>query len=89
MRRRGLEHPRAAAGARVDLVPPPQADEPPAGDVLQVVEVGRQQEDGEDEDEDAVCRGGGSVSGREARRGMVEVGREGGGVLEQGRTSCL
>ena len=58
----GLEHPRAAAGGGVDLVPPPQADEPPAGDVFQVVEVGGEEEDREDEDEDAVCWG--RVSGR-------------------------
>lgn len=44
------------ARLRVDLVPPPQADEPPPGDVLEVVEVGREEEDGDDEDQDAVRR---------------------------------
>jgi len=39
---------------RVDLVPPAQADEPAARDVLEVVEVGGQQQDGDDEDEDEV-----------------------------------
>lgn len=42
----------AVAGLRVDLVPPAQADEATAGNVLEVVEVGGQQEDGENEDED-------------------------------------
>lgn len=39
---------------RVDLVPPPQPDQPPPRDVLQIVEIGREQEDRDDEDEDEV-----------------------------------
>lgn len=46
-----LEDPLAVAGRGVDLVPPPQAHEAAAGDVLEVVEVGGQQEDRDDEDE--------------------------------------
>jgi len=38
----------------VDLVPPAEAYEAAAGDVLEVVEVGGQKEDGDDEDEDEV-----------------------------------
>jgi hypothetical protein len=37
----------------IDLVPPAQADETAAGDVFQVVEIGGQKEDRDDEDEDA------------------------------------
>jgi hypothetical protein len=37
----------------VDFVPPPKPDQSPAGNVLDVVEVYRQEDDGEDEDEDA------------------------------------
>ena len=40
--------------ASVDLVPPPQPDQPPACDVLQVVKVRGEEEHGDDEDEDAV-----------------------------------
>ena len=36
----------------VDFVPPAQPHEPPAGDVLQVVEVGGEDEHSENEDED-------------------------------------
>lgn len=36
-----LEDPAAVARGRVDLVPPAQPDQPPSGDVLEVVEVGR------------------------------------------------
>ena len=39
----------------VDFVPPAQAYEAAAGDVFEVVEVGREQEDGDDEDEDEIC----------------------------------
>ena len=42
------------ARRRVDFVPPAQADEAPAGDVFEVVEVGGQEQDGDDEDEDEV-----------------------------------
>ena len=44
----------AVAGLGVDLVPPAQAYEAAAGDVLEVVEVGGEQQDGDDEDEDEV-----------------------------------
>lgn len=36
----------------IDLVPPAEPDEPAAGDVLEVVEVGGEDEHGDDEDED-------------------------------------
>ena len=36
----------------VDLVPPAEPHKPTAGDVLEVVEVGGEDEHGEDEDED-------------------------------------
>jgi hypothetical protein len=41
------------AGGCVDLIPPAQTNESPAGNVLQVVEVGREKQEGQDEDEDA------------------------------------
>ncbi|KAK3208580.1 hypothetical protein GRF29_77g1131578 [Pseudopithomyces chartarum] len=63
-----LKHPAAVARRGVDLVPPAQSDEAAAGDVLEVVEVGGQQEDGDDEDED-------EVGGEEAQ--AEEVGEEG------------
>ena len=40
----------------VDFVPPAQAYEAAAGDVFEVVEVGGQEQDGDDEDEDEICR---------------------------------
>ena len=49
-----LEDPVAVAGGGVDLVPPAQTNEASAGNVLQVVEVGCEQQDGDDEDEDEV-----------------------------------
>ena len=52
-----LKHPLGVARGRVDLVPPAQPDEPAAGDVFQVVEVAGEEEDGDDEDEDAVGSG--------------------------------
>lgn len=51
-----LEDPLAVARGAVDLVPPAQAHEPAAGDVLEVVEVGREQQDRDDEDEHHVVR---------------------------------
>lgn len=51
-----LKHPLGVARGRVDLVPPAQPDEPAASYVFQVVEVAREEEDGDDEDEDAVFR---------------------------------
>lgn len=41
------------AGRGVDFVPPAQADQAAAGDVLQVVEVCGEEKEGEDEDENA------------------------------------
>jgi hypothetical protein len=41
------------AGGGVDFVPPAQADEASAGDVLEVVEVCAEEEEGQDEDKDA------------------------------------
>jgi hypothetical protein len=41
------------AGGCVDLVPPAQTNESAAGNVLQVVKVGREEQEGQDEDEDA------------------------------------
>jgi hypothetical protein len=38
---------------RVDLVPPSQAYEATTGNVFEVVEIGSEEEDGDDEDEDA------------------------------------
>ncbi|KUI61396.1 hypothetical protein VP1G_11268 [Cytospora mali] len=49
-----LKHPLGVARGRVHLVPPAQPDESAAGDVLQVVEVGGEEEDRDDEDQDAV-----------------------------------
>ena len=40
------------AGGGVDFVPPAEADEASAGDVLEVVEIGGEEEHGEDEYED-------------------------------------
>lgn len=56
-------------GSGVDFVPPAQADEAPAGDVFQVVEVGGEEEHGEDEDEDAVFGGGWGLVKGEGGRG--------------------
>ena len=53
VRVRRFKHPMAGAILSVDLVPPSQTDQPPAGDVLEVVEVRGEKKDGDDEDEDA------------------------------------
>ena len=42
------------AGSGVDFVPPAETHKTSAGDVLQVVEIGGEEEDGDDEDEDTV-----------------------------------
>lgn len=47
-----LKDPLRVARLRVHLVPPAQADEAPPGNILEVVEVGGQEEDGDDEDHD-------------------------------------
>ncbi|RDW67836.1 hypothetical protein BP6252_09232 [Coleophoma cylindrospora] len=54
---RGFKDPVRVTGLGIDFVPPAQAHEPPAGDVLEVVEVDGEEEDGDDEDEDAARRG--------------------------------
>lgn len=41
----------AAPRSRIDFVPPPEPHEPAPGDVLEVVEVGGEEEHGDDEDE--------------------------------------
>ena len=51
-----LEDPVTVAGGGVDLIPPAQTNETSAGNVLQVVEVHGQQQDGNDEDHDHVVR---------------------------------
>ncbi len=42
------------AGSGVDFVPPAETHKTSAGDVFQVVEIGGEEEDGDDEDEDTV-----------------------------------
>lgn len=51
-RLQALKHPLRLARLRVDLVPPPQADQPPARNVLEVVEIRGQQQNRNDEDHD-------------------------------------
>ena len=46
----GFKHPMRIARRRVDFVPPPQADQAAAGDILEVVEVDGEEQDCEDED---------------------------------------
>jgi hypothetical protein len=69
LRVRALEHPPPIPCCGVDFVPPPQADESPPGDVLEVVEVHGEEEDGDDEDHD-------EVGGEEAE--AEDVDEEGG-----------
>lgn len=47
-----LKHPLRFAGGRVDLVPPAQTNKAAASNVLEVVKVGREEQDGDDEDHD-------------------------------------
>lgn len=47
-----LKHPFGVAGLGVDLIPPAKADEAAASDVLEVVEVGGEEENSDDEDHD-------------------------------------
>ena len=49
-----LKDPTAVARGLVDLVPPPQSHQSAPGNVLQVVEVGGKEDDGDDEDKDTV-----------------------------------
>jgi len=44
----------SCCAGQIDFVPPSQSDEATPSDVFEVVEVGSQEEDGEDEDEDEV-----------------------------------
>lgn len=52
--RRALEDPVRVARGSVNLVPPSQSYKSSASDVFEVVEVGCEQQDGDDEDEDEV-----------------------------------
>ena len=52
-----LKHPVRVARVRVDLVPPAQAHESAAGNIFEVVKVAGEEENGDDEDHDTVCRG--------------------------------
>lgn len=47
-----LKHPLRFAGGRIDLVPPAQTNQATASNVLEVVKVGREEQDGDDEDHD-------------------------------------
>lgn len=73
-----LKHPLGVARGRVDLVPPPEPDEPAAGYVFQVIEVAREEEDGDDEYEDAEFRRAICVSD------LVKSGRAHGRALVRG-----
>lgn len=54
VRVRRLKDPLRVAGGGVDFVPPAETDETAAGNVLEVVKVRGEEEQGEDEDQDAV-----------------------------------
>ena len=47
-----FKHPLGVARVGVDFVPPAETDEAAAGDVLEVVEVGCEEENGDDKDHD-------------------------------------
>ena len=49
----------ACASVGVDFIPPSQTDEATSSDVLEVVEIDSEQDEGEDEHEDAVRQGKG------------------------------
>lgn len=66
-----LKHPLGVAAGRIDLVPPAQAHEAAARDVLEVVKVGGKEEDRDDEDEDA---GAGSFVSRGVLPGIFARG---------------
>lgn len=51
-----LKHPFGLARGRVDLVPPAEAYETASSDVLEVVEVGGEEKDCDDEDHDPAAR---------------------------------
>lgn len=66
-----LKHPLGVARGRVDLVPPAEADEAAARNVLEVVKVGGEEEDGDDEDHDpaqVVSKSGVALGGRARRK---------------------
>lgn len=46
----GFKHPMRVPRRRVHFVPPPQPHKPPSGNVFQVIEIGGEEEDGDDED---------------------------------------
>ena len=46
----------AIPGSRIHFVPPPQPHKPSPSDVLEVVEIGGEEEHGDDEDEDEAGR---------------------------------
>lgn len=81
----------AVPRASIDLVPPAQPDEPAPGDVFQVVEIGREEEHGDYEDEDAGLSGGvllarDLVWGGKGRGGEVApLWREPGGGIQATR----
>lgn len=77
-----LKDPFGVARGRVHLVPPPQADEATPSDVFEIVEVGGEKEDRDDEDKDAVGRDSRSVDvdlSSSARRGSRQGSVGGGG----------
>ena len=77
----------AIPGLRVDFVPPAEPHETTAGDILEVVEVGGEEEDGDDEDEDEV---GGEEEAEQvdeqAGDAEGEEGEEGDGVSAEAET---
>ena len=50
-----LKHPAPVSRVGVDFIPPAEADEAAASNVLEVVEVHCKEQDGDDEDHDEVC----------------------------------
>lgn len=76
-----LEDPLGVARLHVHLVPPPQSHESTAGNVLEIVEVGREKENGDDEDHDPISHktlasisdgsGGNAVSATAIRQTMI------------------
>lgn len=54
IRIRRLKNPVAVAGLSIDFVPPAQTDQSSASDILEIVEVDGQEDDGNDENEDVV-----------------------------------
>lgn len=50
---RGFKDPMRVAGSRVHFIPPPKTDKSTPSNVLEVIEVGRKEEESENEDQDA------------------------------------